>query len=235
MNTLLYLRISVAINIAIVLFIVFKRLYYSQKIFPQNTYAETQNKLRNDIFSVLPIEPGSIVFVGTSLTERVPFHEFFPCSKVVNRGIGSNRTEHVMDRISDVTKYKPGLIILEIGINDLEAGLTADSVFTNIVRIVNMVDSPLIVESLFPNKALDSGVRDVNRRLKEYCREKNIIYIDMYTPFAGKDGLKDEYTIDGTHLNGKGLLKWKSIIDPYINAMPAKSPGTLAGTNISLK
>lgn len=221
MSTKNYLRLSIGINVAFVLFFAVKRLYYSQTVFfPQTAavdFADQNDYLRNDIFFVLPIDSGSIVFVGNSLTERSPVDELFPGLKVVNRGVGSNRTEHVLRRLDSILKYKPAKIVLEIGVNDLDYGASADSTMRNMVRIIGKIHCPVIVQSVFPEKSkLDKLIRELNSKLKKYCLQNGLTFVDVYTPLVQGDHLNDLYTIDGTHLNGAGMIRWREVLGPYL-------------------
>ena len=48
--------------------------------------------------------------------------------------------------------------------------------------------------------------------------ENNITYIDIFSHLLDSSGnLGKEYSKDGLHLLGIGYLKWKNIIEPYVN------------------
>ena len=54
-------------------------------------------------------------------------------------------------------------------------------------------------------KRTNKEILEVNRQLKNYCIEKNIVYIDMYQELIDEDGnLKLDYTKDGLHLTNEG-------------------------------
>ena len=58
---------------------------------------------------------------------------------------------------------------------------------------------------------------EINARLKMYCGQKGITYIDLVPVFVDASGkLSKRYSIDGLHLNGEGYLKWASLIRMYV-------------------
>ena len=85
-----------------------------------------------------PPPQGAIVFVGSS-TVRLwkTLAEDFPHHNVINRGFGGSEladSVHFADRI--VTPYKPRLIVLFAGTNDINAGKSPEQVFSDFKAFV---------------------------------------------------------------------------------------------------
>jgi lysophospholipase L1-like esterase len=46
---------------------------------------------------------------------------------------------------------------------------------------------------------------------------RGLTYIDLHPAFRDENGILDRaYSLDGLHLNGKGYLKWKSMIQDLV-------------------
>ena len=57
----------------------------------------------------------------------------------------------------------------------------------------------------------------VNKGLQALCAEKGIVYIDLWTLLADKNGkLRADLTNDGLHLMGEGYLAWKTVIEKFV-------------------
>lgn len=194
-------------------------------------------------YKLLPVHKGEIVFLGNSITDGGSWHELFQNPDIVNRGISGDVTVGVLNRLDNVVKMKPVKIFLLIGINDLAAGVTPDSILTNIYNIVSLVQqySPatkMYVQSLFPvnkepgrfpdhtNKS--KQIKQINRLLEKNAADKGYTFIDVYHALVNKKGSLDlHYTNDGLHLLGAGYLVWKHVLYPYVyglNDRPALIP-----------
>jgi len=90
---------------------------------------------RASLFSKLPITPKDIVFIGNSITNGAEWNELFPRKRVKNRGISSDTSEGVYDRLAPVVKGKPAKIFILIGINDISRGIEVETIEQNMKRI----------------------------------------------------------------------------------------------------
>jgi len=188
---------------------------------------------RASIFEKLPIDSLDIVFLGNSITNFGEWGEFFKNSHVKNRGISGDRTAGIYARLNTILPGKPSKIFLMIGVNDLEHGCTPDSVVINIIRIANRIidESPktiLYIQSILPvndkfgkfPKHTNKGeaIILINNKIKHYCQDQKLTYIDLYHSFKNKDDekLNPDYTNDGLHLMGEGYMLWIQLISKYV-------------------
>ena len=74
---------------------------------------------RATLFEKLPIDSDDIVFLGNSITNGCEWHELFNNPNIKNRGISSDVSMGVYDRLDPIIKGKPAKIFLMIGINDI--------------------------------------------------------------------------------------------------------------------
>jgi len=124
-------------------------------------------------------------------------------------------------------------VFLLIGINDLARGISRDTVLARICRIAATMGkhSPgtkIFVQSILPvnpeigrfpgHCSKTEEIIWINERLKAWCRQPNVVYVDLFTHFISGDHhyMDSRYTNDGLHLNGEGYLQWVRVIRPLI-------------------
>lgn len=181
-------------------------------------WAETNyfNRI-NNVFKIYPLKATDIVFLGNSLTENGgDWASRFKSTDVVNRGIVGDETEGVIKRLGEICYYKPQKVFLLIGINDLWRGKSVELVSQNILNIADTIrkyspNTKLYVQTILPttNQYLVSEIRQVNDILKKNDSIKKYTLIDLHPLFADpNDLLKNEYSLDGLHLNEAGYAVW---------------------------
>lgn len=184
---------------------------------------------RKEHFESLPDTPGEIIFLGNSITDGAEWFEIFGGNpNIKNRGIGGDDTDGVLERLQEVTSSKPDKVFIMIGTNDLAYGKSLDHISGNHRKIIDQItrESPgtkIYMQSVLP---VDDGIHltrpntramEINARLKSYCDEKNITFIDLVPAFIDVHGKLDtQYSIDGLHLNGEGYKKWATLIRQYV-------------------
>lgn len=179
-------------------------------------------------FEMLPNTENEIIMLGNSITDQCEWHELFNDINVKNRGIGGDDTDGILERLSEVTESNPLKVFILIGTNDLAYGKTGEHVLTNYKKIIEQIkeESPstkIYVQSILP---VDDGlhytrpnkeIEKINVGLLELVKEFGLTYIDIWSAFKDENGkLNYDYSIDGLHLNDKGYVLWKSIIDKYV-------------------
>ncbi|MBA2646706.1 MAG: hypothetical protein H0U81_07905 [Pyrinomonadaceae bacterium] len=171
----------------------------------------------------------AVLFVGSSSIRLWnSLGEDFPSVKIINRGFGGSDIEdstYYAGRI--VTPYRPRLIVLYAGDNDLANGKSPEQVFEDFRAFVGHVrrDLPqarIAFISIKPSPArrqLIEKQKATNGLIKNYIsHEKGLSYIDVFTPMLGKDGaIRPELFVgDGLHLNKEGYALWKSVTAPHL-------------------
>ena len=190
-------------------------------------YKEENNKLLNSSDEL------RVVFMGNSITESWSYFDpdFFLTNSYINRGISGQTTPQMLIRFKpDVINLKPKAVVILAGINDI-AGNTGPMQVENIAENIQSMaeiskanEIQVLICSVLP--AIDfpwspglnpsTKVLRLNKLLKNYCRENNIIYVDYYSSMVDKNGgLKvPEYTSsdDLVHPNKKGYEVMRNII-----------------------
>ena len=105
------------------------------------------------------IDKADICFVGDSLTQLGLWSEFFPGRTVINRGIGSDVSEGVLNRLDSVVDHRPDIVFLMIGVNDLGKGIPEAETVGNVRKIVSSLsaslsDATMVIQSVLPAKGI---------------------------------------------------------------------------------
>jgi len=190
------------------------------------------------LFSLIVMMPKSstsntkkIVLIGDSITESWKGYspEFFAENPhLINKGVSGETTPQILDRFnSDVVSFEPELVIILAGINDIAQNtgyISVSEIFANIINMVEVANShnitPVLCSVLPANKIawkpeIKSAdlVVELNDKLKGYCTENNIAYVDYFSSMVGeKKELRSDLTYDGVHPDKKGYLIMEKIL-----------------------
>ena len=188
-------------------------------------------QIKHSIFEAMNRDKDSIVFLGDSLTDYVKFDEILRNPLIRNRGIAGDTTLGVLNRLDEVISMKPAKLFILIGTNDIRYERKPDEIIQSIRQIISRVqneskDTKIYVQSLFPvnnikfktNRPIET-IQAVNAEIKKLADELHCTFIDLYPLLLNEsdNALDVKYTIDGLHLNGKGVLKWVDYLKPYVS------------------
>lgn len=176
-----------------------------------------------------PPPAGGVVFVGSSSIRMwKTLAEDFPDHRVLNRGFGGSRIAdsiYFADRI--VTKYRPRMVVLYAGANDISQGKSPVQVLGDFRAFVAKVHTPLpearigfIAIAGNPKRWEQvARVREANRLVRDYCgTDDRLIFYDVFSAMLGEDGLPkpDIFLPDRLHMNEKGYAIWTELIGPSL-------------------
>jgi len=186
---------------------------------------------RKNLFEYMPMEKGSIIFLGDSITEYGQWEELLQNPRVKNRGIAGETTWGLMRRLSAITTAQPKAIFLMIGVNDF---LFTDrtEIIANYTKIVEQIlseapNSQLFIQSVLPiNTKVKNTVFNneeinlLNQSIQELAQNKGLIYLDIHQLLENEKGaLAANFTADGVHINGEAYAIWKEAVMPHILAL----------------
>jgi lysophospholipase L1-like esterase len=176
-----------------------------------------------------PPRAGTVVFVGSSSIRMwETLAGDFPGLPVLNRGFGGSELSDVVqfaDRI--VVPYKPRVVVLYAGDNDLAAGKTPAQVFTEFQSFVSLIHQELpntrvafvaIKPSIARVNIIDQ-MRAANQLIRDYIRtDSRLVYVDVFTPMVDASGQprRELFLEDGLHMNARGYAIWRDLIDPIL-------------------
>lgn len=199
---------------------------YSQDGWGINAYY----KDKKSQFEILPKSSDSILFLGDSLTDQGEWVELLGNANIKNRGISGDTIGRILNRLDTIIQTKPKQIFLMVGINDLvnekksiEAVLEGYKIILSELQ-TQSPNTQVFVQSVLPvnNDFVlfwlnNNNIIQVNLQLQSLAKQMNLQYIDLFSHLADAENRLDaKYTTDGLHLNGKGYLIWKEIVEKYV-------------------
>ena len=192
-------------------------IYYLS--YSQNFISEIKAFERQDSLSM----PASdqILLVGSSTFRFwVTSKEDLSSYPTINRGFGGSQMSDVnyyFDRI--VSKYKPKMILVYEGDNDLASGKSGETVFEDFKIFAEKVRSQLpnskvgycsIRPSIARTNMRDKQVQ-ANQLINDFCKKnKGFYFIDIYKEYFLPNGdlMPDVFVADKLHLNKEGYKIW---------------------------
>lgn len=174
-------------------------------------------------------QPGGVLFVGSSSIRLWDGLETqFDQLPVLKRGFGGSRMADVaahVDRL--VLPYRPRLIVVYAGDNDLAEGHTPQQVLDSFVQFVERVraalpDTRIAYLSIKPSPlraALMPQAVQANALIAGYSAgTPNLDFIDIWSRMLDAQGRPraDLYGADALHLNPAGYAVWKATIAPHL-------------------
>lgn len=203
--------------------------YWTSKYYPERILEFKNN----------PLTKGGIVFLGNSITEGGDdWAKRIKIKNTFNRGISGDITDGVLERLKEIIFYKPKLVFILIGHNDLwsfriKSGVPSIKyIGKNILKIVDVIkngspNSSIYVQSILPTRHVtkdnyfEKSIIKINKYLLKNEKKFNYKFIDLYSYFIDANGLLSvDYTYDGGHLNEKGYELWSNIIEDIITTLP---------------
>ena len=195
---------------------------------PETKWGESIAKYESQDSISMP-EPRGILLLGSSsFTIWQDVRDYFPGKNIINRGFGGSQMCDVLyfkERL--ILPYQPVQIILYEGENDIAVGKMPDTIFSELVQLVNWTktqypDIRISVLSMKPSPRrweFRETMVEMNQKLKQYAEEsENIDFINIWDPLLGSDGkpVNDNYLEDLLHLNANGYKIWQKAISPFL-------------------
>ena len=179
--------------------------------------------------------PNKIVLMGDSITESWSNYspEFFSeHGFLINKGISGETTPQMLDRFeADVLSLNPEGVIILAGINDIAQNtgyISVSEIFDNVVFMTNLAKKnnirPVLCSVLPANELTwrpeikpAALVIELNQKIKNYCKESNIVYLDYFSSMVGeKKELRPELTYDGVHPNKEGYIIMEGLLETVL-------------------
>jgi lysophospholipase L1-like esterase len=175
----------------------------------------------------------AVLFLGSSSVRGWQTARFFPDFKVINRGFGGSQTPAVnyfFDRIA--APYKPKVICLYVGDNDIAVGKSPERVFDDFKQFKALCDKHTPLAQVVYISIKPSGSRwnvwpqmkAANELIEAHCQKlDNFHYIDLAGCLLDESGRPDDelYLGDKLHLNEKGYTKWTNKLRPLLEKLTA--------------
>lgn len=175
-----------------------------------------------------PPPQNEILFVGSSSIRMWDLGKSFPNLKAINRGFGGSHiadSTHYAPRI--IIPYRPRIIVLYAGDNDIARDLTPQQVSDDYRDFVSTIRAELpaakiIYIAIKPSRKrwrLYPKMVEANRMIANQIKADRLAeYADIATPMLGEDGHPDNrlFIADGLHLNDNGYALWTRVVHPFL-------------------
>ena len=126
-----------------------------------------------------------------------------------------------------VIKYNPRVVVVYAGDNDLNAGKTPEAVFTDYRAFRDKVQAALpetkiVFVAIKPSPSrwkLREKALEANRRIREeIANGKNHVFVDVWTPMLGDDGMPrpELFLKDQLHMNDACYAIWSQLVEPHL-------------------
>ena len=172
---------------------------------------------------------GGVVFTGSSSIKNwKTLTKDFNGIPVINMGFGGSELADAVFYIDRVAlQYKPRVVVLYSGENDINAGIPVRRVLEDLKQFIALVHKSdpmtrIIVISLKPSPSREKHlgkVREYNRLAETYIKGlRNVEFADIFTPMMTSDGkFRDElYVSDRLHMTPLGYAIWTDILSPMV-------------------
>ena len=174
-----------------------------------------------------------LVFLGDSITalwnsNKLIWEKAFGAYKTANFGIGGDRTQHLLWRITngELDGIKPKLVVLLIGTNN-SGGDSAEGIAKGITTIVETIrakqpQAKILLMAVFPrgeknpNPAREK-LSHVNQIIAKLHDGESIHFLDIGEKFLQPDGsISKELMPDFLHLSPQGYQVWADALGPKV-------------------
>lgn len=178
------------------------------------------------------IDTKEILFIGSSSIRmwRTLQEDMQPL-KVLNRGFGGATTPEVQyfyNRI--VTPYKPRIVVVYVGENDIAEGKKPLEVYYAVQKLFRQIKSDfkntkIVYLSMKPSIArweMWEDFKQGNTAIKTMCEaDTDYYYLETASVMLNADGSirKDIFIEDGLHLNAKGYEDWTNMVKPLLEEL----------------
>ena len=173
--------------------------------------------------------PGGIVFVGSSSIRLWrSLAADFAGLPVLNRGFGGStlpEVNHYLPRA--VLAYRPRMIVLYAGDNDIAIGRSPQQVaadYRTFVRLVrdSLPSARIVVIGIKPSPSrwrLIERQREANRLVREIVATDSLqTFVDVIPPMLGANGRPrpELFVADSLHMTPAGYVVWRAQVAPHV-------------------
>ena len=177
-----------------------------------------------------------LVFIGDSITQgwegrgKEIWQEYYDDRKTINLGIGGDRTEHVIWRLThgNLANITPKVAVLSIGTNNTGHFMqNPQQIAEGVKRILDILEertpqTKVLMLGIFPRgktqfdeKRLNNIA--VNQTIRRFADGRRVHYTDIGDVFLESDGsIQESIMPDALHLSKEGYKRWARTIEPLL-------------------
>lgn len=172
-----------------------------------------------------PIDSGSVVMLGDSITEQADWTSLLPDLPIVNRGYSGFTTEQLVPIAESVGDAGPRAVLVLTGTNDIRDGRPPEWTATHLRRLLDELaqrspDTIVVVQTILPRADHPAEVQATNDSVRDVASNRGIQVVELHDAFDdGAGGLRTEETTDGLHLSASGYRRWAAMLAPLIASL----------------
>jgi len=171
----------------------------------------------------------AVLFLGSSsIVKWTTLAKDFPDVKVINRGFGGSEladSAFYLDRIA--IPYRPHVVVLYAGDNDLQAGKTPGSVAADFAAFCTKIHAALpatriVYIGIKPSPArwkLREQAMQANALIAAHCaQDQRRAFVDTWKPMLDAQGQPrpELFVADRLHMNPAGYAIWTPLLAPLL-------------------
>lgn len=180
-----------------------------------------------------------LAFIGDSITQgwegrgKDVWQEFYGDRKAINLGIGGDRTENVIWRLThgNLGKIEPQVAVLMIGTNNTgHFDQDPEQVAQGVARILEILgdrlpETKVVLHGIFPRGASPLDLKRlnniaINQRIRRLADGERVHYLEIGDVFLEPDGsISDRIMPDKLHLSAEGYRRWAESLEPKLKAL----------------
>jgi N-acetylglucosamine-6-sulfatase len=180
-----------------------------------------------------------LAFIGDSITQgwegrgKSTWDKFYSNRKAINLGIGGDRTEHIIWRLThgNLGKIQPKVAVLMIGTNNTgHFQQDPSEVAAGVKEILQILadrlpDTKIVLHGIFPRGAgsLDEKRLNniaINQQIRRFADGDRVRYLEVGDQFLEPDGsISPSIMPDQLHLSAKGYDLWAEALEPTLKEL----------------
>jgi N-acetylglucosamine-6-sulfatase len=180
-----------------------------------------------------------LAFIGDSITQgweglgKETWQEFYGNRKAINLGVGGDRTEHVIWRLThgNLDNIQPKVAVLMIGTNNTGHSMQdPQQVAEGVKKILEILhervpNTKVVLHGVFPRgrtqfdeKRLNNVA--INQIIRRFADGEKVHYLDIGDRFLEPEGsLHEQIMPDALHLSQEGYRRWSSALEPKLKEL----------------
>jgi lysophospholipase L1-like esterase len=173
----------------------------------------------------------NVAFMGSSSIARWnTLREDFPDPDMrpLKWGVGATGLSDATEILPIVIPYKPRVIVLYAGENNLDSGKTPKAVYEDFKVFVAKVhaalpDTRIVYISIKPSPLrwrIKDSIVSANAMIRSECaKDGRLRFADVYSRMLSEAGEPDPdlFVDDKLHMNDAGYRIWKDVVTPLLN------------------
>jgi lysophospholipase L1-like esterase len=188
-----------------------------------------------ELSRLYPTARADIVMLGDSITAAPQWRELLPGRDVVNRGTSGDTVLGILERVDTVTRLRPRLVFVMVGLNDLGYGMLPTAMLPSFRILIDHLKEQgahVVVQPVLhvaDNRAWpdirrhwdyrrNDQIRVLNEGLRALAADTGSSYLDLNATLAPDGMLPPELTTDGFHLRAAAYIKWAAVVEQYLRA-----------------